>query len=56
MKCIVEYIDLINGLCIDLQLSSISVPREIAFLKEYCDVNTILKIYYLLFILILLIF
>jgi len=39
MKCIMTNIDKINILCIDLQLPSISSPREVSFLKEYCDVH-----------------
>lgn len=38
MKCIMINIDKINELCIELQLPPISSPREVSFLKEYCDV------------------
>lgn len=38
MKCIAEYIEKIDELCIELKLSTLSKPREISFLQEYCKV------------------
>ncbi|XP_029346297.1 uncharacterized protein LOC107884470 isoform X2 [Acyrthosiphon pisum] len=38
MKCILENIDKIEDVCNDLQLTTISGPREISFLQEYCNV------------------
>jgi len=49
MKCILENIDKIKDVCNDLQLTSISGPREISFLQEYCNVNFIYKYAYLIF-------
>jgi len=48
MKCVLINIDKINELCIDLQLPSISSPREVSFLKEYCEVY-----YYFFYVLLL---
>ncbi|XP_060860233.1 uncharacterized protein LOC132937431 [Metopolophium dirhodum] len=38
MKCILENIDKIEDVCNNLQLATISGPREISFLQEYCNV------------------
>lgn len=50
IKCIVENIDKMENVYNDLQLPTISGPREVSFLQEYCNVNFIYKYTYLLFI------
>jgi len=55
MTCIVQNIDKMENVCNDLQLPTISGPREVSFLQEYCNVNFIYKYAYLLFIIIIII-